>query len=253
MTLALIQARMGSTRLPGKVLKKLAGTPVIDHVISRVRASKQVGQVIVVTSIDKSNLPLIHHVSGNNTGVFIGSENDVLDRFWQATRLTDAEHIVRITADCPALDPTVADAVIEKHLRDGNDYTTNTNPPTWPDGLDVEVIRRSALEAAWHEAKAKSDREHVTPFIRNNHERFHTGNYAAQTDLSHHRWTIDQAEDFRFLQTVFDYLYPSNPLFGYQDVLTLLEKHPELATANANISRNEGYTKSLKEDEQTNG
>lgn len=240
MVLAFIQARMGSTRLPGKVLKLLCGRPVIQHVVERVQAASLVDQVMVVTSIDPNNLPLINHVSGIGVPLFVGSEDDVLDRFWQATRLTAADHIVRITADCPIMDPTMIDRVVEAHLANGNAYTSNIDPPTWPDGLDVEVITRGALEIAWVEATEAHEREHVTPYLRNNPARFASENVASDVDLSGHRWTLDQEEDYRFLEAVYLHLGDTEKLFGMREILKLLSEQTELQEINAFIDRNVG-------------
>lgn len=248
MVLALIQARMGSTRLPGKVLKPLAGIPVIEHVVHRVRSAAMVDDVMVVTSIDPSNIPLIHVVSGLGCRVFVGSEDDVLDRFWQATRLTDADHLVRVTADCPVIDPDVIDSVIRLHVAEKNHYTSNTDPPTWPDGLDVEVMTRAALETAWSKARSTPEREHVTPYIRNNPQLFKTGGLRSPVDLSVHRWTLDQDEDYALLQSVFDELYKPSGIFRHGEILDLLLRKPELTDVNATIQRNEGYAKSLREE-----
>ena len=240
MIIAIIQARMGSTRLPGKVLLPLAGKPVIEHVIDRVRSSSLVDEVIVATSIESVNLPLVSHVAALGIKVFVGSENDVLDRFWQAIRLTTAVHVVRITADCPLLDSTVIDSVIQEHIESGNDYSTNTEPPTWPDGLDVEIMKCSALEIAWRESTEQGDREHVTPFIRKNKNRFRIGNIRSNVDLSDHRWTLDQEEDYKFLVNIFDNLGGGGVEFTTQQVLDFLHANPEVVQINSGIIRNEG-------------
>ncbi len=227
--------------MPGKVLEPLAGIPVIRHVVDRVSRATAVDECMVVTSIDPKNLSLVREVSTFGTRVFVGSEDDVLDRFWQATRLTDAAHVVRITADCPAIDPEIIDATLNQHFRDGNDYTSNSDPPSWPDGLDVEVMTRTALEASWSNAQEPKEREHVTPYMRTNSKRFRKGNYTAPYDLSEYRWTLDREADYRFLSSVFDRLFRDKPAFGYKDVLELLDREPELLAINSDIRRNEGY------------
>ena len=240
MVIALIQARMGSTRLPGKVLKTIGTRPVIEHVIRRAEAATLVDDVYVVTSIEKNNLPLIHFVSGLGVALYVGSEDDVLDRYWQAARLTRADHFVRITADCPVMDPVMIDRVIALHLERGNDYTSNIAPPSWPDGLDVEVVTRDALRRCWSEATARHDREHVTPYIRANSRFFTLGNLSSQKDLSSFRWTLDQTEDYEFLDSIYAELGTENKIFGMDDILSLIEKRPELTAINSHISRNEG-------------
>lgn len=240
MVIALVQARMGSSRLPGKVLKPLCGKPVVDHVIDRVEAAHAVDSVMVVTSIDANNLPLIHHVSGRGTGVFVGSENDVLDRYYQAAQLTQGDHFVRVTADCPVIDPELINSVVSAHLQLGNSYTCNTDPPTWPDGLDVEVFTRTALETAWTEATSTHDREHVTPYIRTHKDRFPCSNVASEIDYAHHRWTLDEERDYQFLQAVFQLIERQTAVFGKDEVFSLLEAHPELMKINGQIERNAG-------------
>jgi len=240
MVLALIQARMGSTRLPGKVLKPLAGRPVIDHVIERVASATHVDDVMVVTSIDRNNLPLVTRVAEQGVGVFVGSEDDVLDRFWQAVRLTEADTVVRVTADCPIIDPEIIDRVVCLHVERGFDYTSNVDPPSWPDGLDVEVVSRTVLETAWREASTPADREHVTPFIRRDRRRFNIGNLASDRDLSGLRWTLDEEADYRFLQAIFEEIGDKGEVFGLQRVLHLLDRRPDMSKINAGIERNAG-------------
>ncbi|WP_319475400.1 glycosyltransferase family protein [Marispirochaeta aestuarii] len=243
MIIALIQARMGSTRLPGKVLKPLDGKAVIEHVIERTKKATGIDEVIVVTSIESANLPLIRHVASLGIRVFVGSEDDVLDRYWQAARLTPANHIVRVTADCPLLDSTVVASVIKVHLEQNNDYTSNIDPPTWPDGLDVEVMKRSVLEIAWREAEDSHDREHVTPYIRRNYKRFRLGNVLSQENLSEYRWTLDREEDYRFLCRIFRDLSDGTDIYFTHRIIDYLKKNPELLSINQGIMRNEGSMK----------
>lgn len=241
-----IQARMGSTRLPSKVLMPLAGRPVLDHVVSRVRASG-VGEPIVVTTFSMQDLPIVSYCSQNGIRVFCGSENDVLDRFWQAAKLLEAEHVVRITADCPFLDPGVLRRVVEEHLCSGADYTSNVQVETFPDGLDVEVFRKTVLGKAWHEASLASEREHVTPYIRKNPALFVQRDVQHDVNLSGMRWTLDNPDDYAFLEALFEELGDRSG-FGMDDVLEVLRIKPELVSINGGIPRNEGYAKSVRED-----
>lgn len=241
-----IQARMGSTRLPGKVLMPLAGRPVLEHVIERVKASG-VGEPIVVTTFSAKDLPIVAYCAAHGIRVFCGSENDVLDRFWQAAKLIDADHVVRITADCPILDPEVVRIVVDTHLESCADYTSNVQVETFPDGLDVEVFRRTSLERAWNEAQLTSEREHVTPYIRNNPGLFVQRDVRNSEDLSGMRWTLDTPDDYQFLTTLFLELEGRSG-FGMSDVLGLLRNKPEIASINGGTQRNEGYAKSLLED-----
>ncbi len=250
MVLAIIQARMGSTRLPGKVLIDLEGKPVIERVVDRVLMAKKVDKVVVATSIDQNNLPLVELCAKKKIQVFVGSEDDVLDRFYQAAKLFNPDHVVRITADCPLMDPAVIDLVIDEHLNNGHDYTSNTFSETYPDGEDVEVFKYSALEKAWSNATLTSEREHVTPYIRKHNDIFTHGSVSYTQNLSQKRWTLDNQEDLEFISKVYKALYKSNPLFGIDMILDYLKEHPELEMINNHIMRNEGYAKSLVNDKQ---
>ena len=161
---AIIQARTGSTRLPEKVLLDLEGQPVLSHIIKRVNASKLVTGILVATTVRKEDLAIVRLCSNANTRVFCGSENDVLDRYYQAAKLLEADNIVRITADCPLIDPSIIDEVVALHLKEKSDYTSNTMEESYPDGLDVEIFRFEALKKAWENACLASEREHVTPY-----------------------------------------------------------------------------------------
>lgn len=179
--------------------------------------------------------------------VFCGSESDVLDRFWQAAKLLDDEHVVRITADCPILDPDVVRRVVDTHLESGADYTSNVQHETFPDGLDVEVFRKVALEKAWSEAYLQSEREHVTPYIRKNPGLFTQMDVRNDEDLSGMRWTLDDSDDYEFLTAVFSEL-GERAEFGMREVLRVLRDKPRIASINGGTLRNEGYAKSLLED-----
>ena len=245
---AIIQARLASTRLPGKVLLDLEGRTVLERVCDRVRASKGICSVVVATTVLDDDSKIFEFCGSAGIGVYRGSSEDVLDRFYQAAQLFKADHVVRVTADCPILDPRVIDLVVERHLREGADYTSNICPPTYPDGEDTEVMTVAALAQAWSQAKLKSDREHVTTYIRNSKGLFRTANVTYERDLSAKRWTLDNAEDYEFLRSIYHGLFSKNNLFGMEDVLSYLAAHPELETINNHIRRNEGYTKSLKQD-----
>jgi spore coat polysaccharide biosynthesis protein SpsF (cytidylyltransferase family) len=248
----MIQARMSSTRLPNKVLLGLEGKSVLEHVVSRVARAKLVTDVVVATTIKKEDLEIVKLCSGLGFSVFCGSENDVLDRFYQAARLFEASHCVRITADCPMVDPDLIDSVIRVHLDSGSDYTANILEETFPDGEDIEVFTFEALKNSWQNAVLTSEREHVTPYIRKHPEQFKLTNLRAPQDLGGKRWTIDNAEDYEFLKRVFHELYGRTPFFGMNEVLALLDRQPELERINTHIARNEGYQKSLLEDKKIN-
>jgi len=246
--LCIIQARMGSTRLPGKVLFKLCNKPVILHVIDRVKSSKLIDDIVVATSLNINNLPLVKTCVDNNISVYSGSEDDVLDRYYQVSKILEPMHIVRITADCPVIDPDIVDKVIKSHLEGKNDYTSNSIVDTYPDGLNVEVFTKEATEVAWKHAFLNSEREHVTPFLYKPENGFKIRSIINDKDLSDKRWTLDVNEDYVLLQFIFDNLYSINNTFNMYDILDLLSRHKEIESINSMIQRNEGYQKSLYED-----
>jgi spore coat polysaccharide biosynthesis protein SpsF len=243
---AIIQARMSSSRLPGKVLMPLAGIPVLEHVCKRIKACKTISQVLVATSTDPSDDPIQAWCEQVSISCYRGSLQDVLDRYYQAAKICRADAVVRITADCPAIDPTIVDEIVNEYLSGGYDYFGLSGE--FPDGLDCTVFAFSALERAWHAAKLPSEREHVGPYIENHPELFKCGGLKKFTGLSQHRWTLDEPRDYDFLQAIFARLYQAAAPFLASDVLALLENEPELMNINSNIIRNEGYLKSLIED-----
>ena len=248
--LAILQARCSSSRLPGKVLKPILGQAMIARHIERLRRSQRISQLLVATSTEPSDDPLAKLCSELKVSCFRGSLDDVLDRFYQAAKAFPSEHLLRLTGDCPLADPNVIDRCIEFHLAGGYDYTSNALQASFPDGLDVEVFRFKCLEDAWTEARLPSEREHVTPFIHCHPARYRIGHYRQARDLSWLRWTVDREEDFQLVEAVYNALYPSNPAFTTADILALLARRPELAGINADLTRNEGYLKSLITDQQ---
>ena len=252
MIIAIIQARLGSTRLPNKVMKYLGDKTVLEHVVSRVKQSKYIDEVFVATTIDRNNLPIIHLCSSQNIRVFFGSEEDVLDRFYQLAKLICPEHIVRITADCPLIDPEIIDLIIKTHLGSNCDYTSNTIEDSYPDGLDTEIFTFSSLTKAWQEAKLLSEREHVTPYMKKHPELFSLNSIVSKINYANKRWTLDTDQDFEFLKSIFENLYYSNNFFGMNDIINLINEQPSLEKINANIIRNEGYLKSVEKDKTIN-
>lgn len=248
MILALLQARVSSRRLPGKVLLPLLGEPMILRQLERIRRCRRIDRIVVATSTDASDDPLASVCARAAVEVFRGSLADVLDRFHGAAAAHSPATIVRLTADCPLADPELIDRVIAFFFEGGYDYATNALQPTYPDGLDVEVFRAACLEEAWHEAKLPSEREHVTPFIHGRPGRYRIGHFAGEQDLSALRWTVDEALDFELVSQVYAALYPGKPDFGTADVLRLLERRPDLKTLNTRHKRNEGMKRSLQED-----
>ena len=247
---ALVQARMGSTRLPNKVLMGLEGKTILEHAVERISASKNVDEAVIVTTIQKHDLAIVGKCAQLGIRVFCGSENDVLDRFYQAAKLLKPDHVVRALCDCPLADPRVVDKVIDAHLSAGADYTSNTIKPTYPDGLDLEIFTFDTLKTAWKEAKLSSEREHVTPYIYKHPEKFKLLNVEHEKDLSEKRWTVDEEKDYEFVKQVYKGLSQGSNLFGMEEVLKYLKEHPELEKINQDFARNEGYAKSLQEDRE---
>lgn len=243
----IIQARMGASRLPNKVLLPLANRPVLEHVVRRCQHAKLVDKVIVATTIDPKDLVVVSFTSGLGVSVFCGSVNDVLDRYYQAARLFEIQNIVRITADCPMIDPDVIDRVVAEYFNKGVDYAANSLEETYPDGEDVEVFSFDVLCRAWNETKMSSEREHVTPYIRKSSV-FKKVNVANKIDLSRQRWTLDESGDYEKLSVVFDALYQKDAFFHMEDVLRFLDRQPQIDKIGADIVRNEGYQKSLADD-----
>ena len=237
-TIAIVQARMGSTRFPRKVMRPINGVPMIELLLRRLAKAKRISQTILATSDDPRNQPLVDHVRSLGYEVFQGSENDVLDRFYQAAKLYCPEAVVRITGDCPLIDPDLVDQVIEAYEAQGVDYLSNIRPPSYPDGLDVEVFSFRVLEQAARQAIKPDDREHVTPFLRES-GLFRTGNFSHEQDYSQERWTVDEAADFEVVAAVFNHFHPRTD-FGWLEVMTLRQAQPALFLANQHLIRNEG-------------
>ncbi len=219
MILAILQARMSSTRLPGKVMRPLLGEPMIGRQIERIQRAREFDKLVVATTTEPDDDGLAAYVDSLGVEVHRGSRDDVLGRFQAAIERWRPDHVVRLTADCPLTDWSVIDACIRRHVEEDADHTSNVSPPTFPDGLDVEVVRASALATAAAEAREGLDREHVTSFIRARPGRFHLVNLARVDDLSRLRWTVDTLEDFTFVEQVYRSLYDSNPAFGTEEVL----------------------------------
>lgn len=247
-TVAIVQARMSSSRLPGKVLLPLAGRPVLAHVVGRISACVKVDQVVVATSTDPSDEPIIRWCRAENVSCHQGSLTDVLDRFLSAARHEGADAVVRITADCPAIDPTVVDAVIAGFWEGGYDYFGLGGG--FPDGLDCEILSMDCLTRVAAQATRPSDREHVTPFVKRNPGQFKSGELRLFEGLAHHRWTLDQEEDLAFLTAVFDRLQRDDCLFSASEILKLLDAEPDLLSINAGIERNVGYRASVAAEEE---
>lgn len=236
--LAVVQARMGSTRLPNKVMRKLVGTPMIEVLLQRLMRSRRVSDIVVATSYDPRNEPLAEHVRRLGVKVFVGSENDVLERFYQAALTTRPDVVVRITGDCPLVDAELVDTLIEEFSKHAVDYCSNVDPPSFPDGLDIEVFSFAALERTRNEATAASDREHVSPYMRREPS-FRRHNVCYSEDLSSLRWTVDELSDFAVVERVF-HSFKSLVDFSWKDVLEFQRSHPEIFNVNQHLLRNQG-------------
>lgn len=251
MVIAIIQARLGSTRLPGKVLKKILGKPMLERMIERLRRSKTIDKIIVATTNNQEDKKIIVLAKKIGVDFYLGSESDVLDRYYQAAKKFGTDGIVvRLTGDCPVLDPKVVDQVVNfyKKNKEKFDYVSNVRPPTFPDGMDVEVFSFKVLEKAWHFSKLPSEREHVTAYIANHPEIFRIGNLQSKKDFSSLRLTVDNEEDLVLIKKIYQLLHKSNTFFTLKDILKLSESRPSLFLINRHIQRNEGYLKSLEKE-----
>jgi glutamate-1-semialdehyde 2,1-aminomutase len=236
---AIIQARMGSTRLPGKVMLPISDDiPMIGALLFRLAKSKEIDKIVVATSVDPRNKPLIDYVEKKGYDVFQGSENNVLDRYYRASLKYKPDIVIRITADCPLIDSEIIDDVIRKYKSSNADYACNTIPPTYPDGLDVEVFSFLSLKTAWRDAKTSYDCEHVTSFIRNSGN-FKIKNIASSVDYSDERWTVDECEDYKVVKSIFKHFYPRLD-FSWKEVLSLTHSNPDIFFINKHLIRNEG-------------
>lgn len=248
--LLITQARLSSTRLPEKVLRKVGGKSLLAIHLERLKSSKTIDRIIVATTHEPGINRLIDIVHANGLVVFQGSLNDVLDRFFQAAIASSPSIVVRVTSDCPLIDPEILDSVVKEFLDGDLDYLSNCHPPTFPDGMDVEIIRFSALERAWNEAQLTSDREHVTPYIWKNSNLygkslFKAGNFSAENDLSKFRLTVDTEADLLVIQKIISELGCG---LGFRNYVDFLQRNPSIFALNGFSNRNEGFTKSLKND-----
>jgi len=253
MNLAILQARMSSSRLPNKVLKKVNKKELLLYEIERIQRSKKIDKLIIATSNDKSDDILEEFCILNNIECFRGSLDDVLSRYYDCAKKFKEDNnienlnIIRVTGDCPVIDFIVIDEVITAFENGNYDYTSNTLSPTYPDGMDIEVCKFEVLEYAYTNATLKSDREHVTLYIKNS-DKFKKYNYKARVDFSHLRLTVDEQNDFDLIENILENLYPKNKNFTYLDIVAYMTQNPNLLFINSDIGRDEGLAKSLKED-----
>ena len=247
MIVAVVQARMDSSRLPGKVMKEMVGKPVLWHIVDRLTHAKLVDQIIIACSNKEDNEPIVKFAAENGIECYAGSETDLLERHFQAVKKFNPDAIVRITADCPLVDPVIVDRVIKYYL-DGNqlDYVSNTHPPTYPDGLDAEIFSFRALVRAWEEVKDPFWREWITANFFEHPEKYRLGNVELDEDLSYMRWTVDYEDDLKFVTEVYERLYQPDRVFLMEDILDLLKKNPELMKINKGHIAEEAYIKALE-------
>lgn len=243
--LAVLQARVSSSRLPGKVLKPILGTPMILRQIERIRRARRIDRLVLATSVDPSDDVLCEIVTKAGIEVSRGSLDDVLDRFIEAAKPHHPDWIVRLTGDCPLADPEIIDRVIDETVAAGADYGANALEPTFPDGLDVEVVRYGVLAEVARGLCSTAEREHVTLAIHRHPEKFMIHSVKNDRDQSALRWTVDEPRDLALIERIYQELYPVNAAFTTADILALLGRKPELVEMNAEITRNEGLAKSL--------
>jgi spore coat polysaccharide biosynthesis protein SpsF len=236
---AIIQARMGSTRLPGKVLKKVFGKTLLEYQIERVKRAKTIDEIIIATTTKENDRPIVQLCQQLSIPYYRGSEEDVLSRYYEAATEFGVDVVVRLTSDCPIIDPNVIDKVVTHYLenRDQYDYVSNTLTRTYPRGLDTEVMSYEVLKRAHEEAKELTYREHVTAYIYHHPDQFRLCNVSNEKDESKHRWTVDTEEDFLLIKNILETLYPINPLFTLEDIIQILRDKPEWIEINAHIEQ----------------
>lgn len=246
---AIIQARMTSTRLPGKVLMEVMGRPLLSFQIERLRFSKRIEEIIIATTTNKEDDPIFELAKKEGLNFYRGSEDDVLGRYYQTARKYNITHIMRLTADCPLIDPVICDRIANAYFERGVDYIRTGE--TFAEGLDCEIMGFNAVVKAWRNAETKHEREHVTPYIRNHPELFKTMVKENDTDDSKYRITVDKEKDFIVVKTILENLYKSKEnFFSIHKIKEFLNKNPIVYQLNARIIRNEGSLKSLQEEKE---
>lgn len=252
---AIIQARMASTRLPGKILMELLpGKNVLECMLERVSRSKFINKIVVATTNNPKDKKLVDFLKSIRQEYFVGSENDVLDRYYHAAKKnvsSEKDILVRLTSDCPVIDPEIIDAVIESYFDNNCDFASNTLfPYTFPDGMDTEVVSFKNLEKAWREAVLPSHREHVTFYFWQNPKLFRIFYYKSPKDRSSYRLTLDYPEDYQLLKNIYQNLYGAKKDFNLEDIIKYLDANPKIKNLNATIARNAGWRTSFKQDKK---
>jgi len=233
---AIIQARMGSTRLPGKVLVDLAGETVLARVVRRMQRANLIDTVLIATTVSPSDDRIVDEASRLNVDCFRGSEEDVLDRYWQASQKTLADAVVRVTSDCPLIDPSLVDATIQLFLDQQADYASNCTSRAYPRGLDVEICTVKVLRRAWEDAREPYEREHVTPFFYEHPELFRLAELKSKIDYSSHRWTLDTPDDLKLVRAIYEH-FPGRDDFSWFEILKLVEENPSISALNSHVSQ----------------
>jgi spore coat polysaccharide biosynthesis protein SpsF len=236
---AIIQARMGSTRLPGKILKDIKGQPMLWHVIDRVNYSNLIDKIVIATTDNKEDDKIENFCKTNDINFYRGNQEDVLDRYYQTARIYQADLIIRITSDCPLIDPSIIDKIIEHYLNNKEkvDYVSNILERTYPRGMDVEVFSFRTLETAWQKAEQQYQREHVTPYICKNPDTFTMSHVKNEIDLSILRLTVDEEKDLELVRGIYKKLYNKNTVFYLEDIVKLFEEYPELKLINEEVKQ----------------
>ena len=247
---AIVQARMGSTRLPGKVLLPLGDKPILVRVVERLRFVDELADVVVATGDSADNDPIRSLCDAEGITCFSGSEHDVLDRYYQAALRYGADPVLRISSDCPLVDPAIVRRALETYESKRDDIVYLGFDKSFPEGLDVEVFAFAALEKAWRDATLRSDREHVTPFIWRQPELFPLDVLRNGTTVSTEHWSVDRAHDYEMVGAIYEALYRPGAPFSMDQILTFLESHPEVRQLTAGSVRQEGYLKSIREDHE---
>ncbi len=245
---AIIQARMDSTRLPGKVLMKLDGIPILKCLFNQLNHSTTLNCKILATTINKTDDEIVNFANFNNIELFRGNDSDVLDRYYQCAKQFKIKHIVRITSDCPLIDPTIIDKTIQKYKTGKFDYVNNFYKKRYPYGLEVEVFSFEILEKTWKDANHLSEREHVTPYIYNNPDKFSIGYIEPSEDYSHLHWAVDRIGDLKFVKMIYERI-PSKPIH-LLDILRVIKDDPFILKINQDSIPDEGYKRSLENDKK---
>ena len=243
----MIQVRTGSTRFPRKTLSIIEDKLIIWHIINRLKTVKKIEQIALITTTKEDDKIFLELAEKEKIIGFAGDENDLLNRHFQCAKIIDADPIIRITSDCPLVDPKIVEKMLEIFLTNDFDYVSNIIKPSFPDGLDVEIFSIHALSIAVQNARLDSEREHVSPYFVNNPEKFKLFNFENDADLSFNRWTVDHERDLEFIREIYSKMKPKL-VFSMNDILKILMKHPNISKINEGHSRNEGWQKSLQND-----